>query len=314
MRKHILRDLLKDDRLPTPPMIALQIVKLTADPDCNLADAVTLIELDPSLSAKILQAANSSMYGLRQPVTSVARAVGVLGLRAVRGLILGLSLPALVGHGKPDPYMDQLWMRSAGGAVYARELAVREGRPPDDDFAAALLRDLGVLAMRKHFGAAWDGHVTRNSRRLRRDPCDAELESFGIDHADVGAELLHRWKLPLELAEPVRYHHHPEVAAGGHRVVAQRAELLWMADQLAHLDQLDGHQDLLDRVLAAAADRFDMPPAELIAFLDRCDPAIQTLTELLHLKGPRPNVGSAVSAGVGALVELRGQVGAGSIA
>jgi HD-like signal output (HDOD) protein len=294
-------------------MIALQIVRLTADPDCDLADAVTLIELDPSLSAKILQAANSSMYGLRQPVTSVARAVGVLGLKAVRGLILGLSLPSLVGHGKPDPYMDQLWMRSAGGAVYARELAAREGRPPDDDFAAALLRDVGVLVMRKHFGAAWDGHVVRNERRIRRDPCDAELESFGIDHADVGAELLHRWKLPVELAESIRHHHHPEVVRGFNRVIAQRAELLWMADQLAHLDLLDGHQDQLDQVLTTAAERFDLPAAELIAFLDRCDPAIQTLTELLCLKGSRPNIGTAVAAGVGALVELRGHVGAGSV-
>lgn len=313
MRKQILRELLRDDRLPTPPMIALQIIRLTADPDCDLADAVTLIELDPVLGAKVLQAANSSMYGLRQPAKSVARAVSVLGLKAVRGLVLGLSLPSLVGHGKPDPYLDQMWMRSVSGAVYARELAVREGRSPDDDFAAALLRDLGVLVMRRYFGEAWDGHLARNERRLVREPCDAELESFGIDHADVGAELLHRWKVPGDLAEPVRHHHHPEVVRGFNRVIAQRAELLWLADQFAHLDLLDGHRDLIDAVLGVAADRFDLPSAELVEFLDRCDPAIQTLTELLHLKGQRPNVGAAVAAGVGALVELRGHVGAGSI-
>ncbi|MBN9123036.1 MAG: HDOD domain-containing protein, partial [Planctomycetes bacterium] len=206
-REQLLAAVLDPSRLPTPPAVALQIVDAASRPDCDPGEIVRYIGLDPVLCAKLLKAVNSCLYGLKQPVASAARAVHVLGLNTVRSLALGLSLPAVKVGRAVDAGLREYWLASVGGAIIARELAVLARRPsPDDDLVAGLLRDLGEVLLRQAFPDAWVGHVARHADRLLDDPCGAELESFGIDHADVSAELLRGWKLPEDIVEPIRHH------------------------------------------------------------------------------------------------------------
>ncbi len=102
-RQELLAAVLDPSRLPTPPVVALEVVAAAGRPDCDPAKLAALINRDPALCAKMLQAVNSCVFGLQRPVTSVARAVHVLGLRSVRSLALGLSLPvAQAGFGTAD--------------------------------------------------------------------------------------------------------------------------------------------------------------------------------------------------------------------
>ena len=305
-REQLLAAVLDPSRLPTPPAVALQIVDAASRPNCDPAEIVAFLGLDPVLCAKLLKAVNSCIYGLKQPVSSVARAVHVLGLNTVRSLALGLSLPAVkVGRGGDDG-LREYWVASVGGATIARELAVLTRRPnPDDDLVAGLLRDLGEVLLRQAFAAAWPAHLLCQSDRLLSDPCGAEVESFGVDHADVSAELLRNWKLPDDLVEPIRFHHDPSALAGAGKVRHERAELLHFASQLAQLDAVAQRPEHLERLLATARDRFGLSQPALVEFLQRVAPKIEAFAGVLSQDiGQCPDFASILAAGAAELVNL----------
>lgn len=281
-REQALAAALDPARLPAPPAATLRVLGAARRPDCEADELVALLALDSPLCGKLLRAANSCIYGLKQPVATAARAVQVLGLNTVRALALGLAIPAArVGRGA-DRAMRDYWLAAAGGAVIARELAVIARRPnPDDDLAAGLLRDRGELLLRQTFPDAWARHTAFYGERLVEDPCGPETRSFGVDHADVSAELLARWRLPADLVEPIRYHHQPALAAPGGLVRQNRAELLHFADLLVQLDAVAQNRDLLDRVLTTARDRFNLTREALVAFLQRVAPQIATFAAVL---------------------------------
>ena len=304
-RAELLAVILDPARLPTPPAVALQVVNTASRPDCDPSEIVAFLSLDAALCGKLLKAVNSCLYGLKQPVASVGRAVQVIGLKMVRSLALGLSLPALkVGRGT-EKGMREYWLSSVGGAIIARELAVLTRRPnPDDDLVAGLLRDLGEVLLRQTFPAEWNAHVAHHGARLVDDPCGAEMESFGIDHADVTAELLCGWKLPNDLVAPIRHHHRPELLAAN-KSHADRAELLQFASYLVHVNQVAQRPELLSQVLAVARDRFALSQTALVEFLQKVTPKIESFAAVLNQDiGHCPDFAAILAAGATELVNL----------
>jgi HD-like signal output (HDOD) protein/tRNA A-37 threonylcarbamoyl transferase component Bud32 len=305
-REEVLALVLDPSRLPSPPAVALQIVNAASRPDCPPSEIIALLELDPVLCGKLLKAVNSCLYGLKQPVASVARAVHVLGLKTVRSLALGLSLPAVkVGRSAPQEMRD-FWISSVGGAIIARELAhlVRR-QSPDDDLVAGLLRDLGEVLLRQAFADSWAHHIARHRDRTVTDPCGAEQASFGIDHADAGAELLHKWGLPAEIVDPIRHHHHPELLVTSGRALRERGELLWLASHLVHLDAVAQYPALLARVLGTAQTQFGLPRQALVEFLQRVVPKIESFASVLNQDiGQCPDFAAVLAAGAAELVNL----------
>ncbi len=305
-RAEVLAAILDPKRLPTAPAIALQVVNAASQPDCESAEIVALLALDSALCGKLLRAVNSCIYGLQQPIASVARAVHVLGLSTVRSLALGLSLPAVKIGRDADQATRDYWMSSVGGAIIARELAVLTRRSnPDDDLVAGLLRDLGELLLRQTYPDAWAKHVAYYGDGLIEDPCGAELTSFGIDHADITAEILQQWKLPADIVEPIRYHHHPAAVKAGGLVQLNRAELLEFANYLVQLDRVAQNPELLARVLSTAKDQFHLPRPALIAFLQAVAEKIEAFAAVLNQDiGQCPDYASILAAGAAELVNL----------
>ncbi|HEY1191268.1 MAG TPA: HDOD domain-containing protein [Gemmata sp.] len=290
-RRELLMAVFAPDNLPPAPSVALRVFAAAESPDCDPAHLAELLSTDPALCAALLRAANSSVYALARPVASVTRAVQVLGRRAVRALALALSTPGPRGAAESA---RGYWLTSVGGAIIARELALLGGRPaPDEDMAAALLRDVGAELLRRAFPARWAKHPERHGERLLFDPCGAEEDSFGVEHADVGAELLTRWGLPPEMAEPIRYHHRPGRLPDG--PLKDRAVLLWLADRLIHLDAVTEHKDMLGRVLAEVNERYGFDVPGLVSFLTAVAPKVDAFASAINVGEIHcPNLGAAV--------------------
>lgn len=71
-------------QLPLVPTIATKLLNLTSNDYTRLEDLSRLIETEPALSAKILQNVNSAAYALPNPVSSIHRAVNLLGFSTIR--------------------------------------------------------------------------------------------------------------------------------------------------------------------------------------------------------------------------------------
>src|SRR5450756_1423672 len=79
-------------QLPTLPVVAFRLIELSRSPDTGIAEIASTIKSDPAIVARLLKAANSSLFGLTSKVKSIDQAVVLLGTTAVTALALGFSL------------------------------------------------------------------------------------------------------------------------------------------------------------------------------------------------------------------------------
>jgi HD-like signal output (HDOD) protein len=82
--------------LPILPEVSVQLLKLTADVDCDPKDIVDLFKRDQSLTGHLLKTANSVRYNSGQTVTSIQQAVARLGLLRIREIVVLISCQAKV--------------------------------------------------------------------------------------------------------------------------------------------------------------------------------------------------------------------------
>lgn len=296
-RDEVLAGVLDPSRLPTPPVVALQLVQAASRPDCSTREIVTLLARDPALCGKLLKAVNSCLYGLARPVASLDRAVMLLGLNPLRSLALGLSLPAMRPAGAADRGLRDYWLQSVGGGIMARELAARTNpAAAEDDLVAGLLRDLGAVLLRQAYPAEWEA-ATADAEEQLIDPCPAEERAFGVSHAEVSAELLRGWNLPADIVEPIRHHHDPDRLPPDHPH-ADRAAALCLVGHLTRIDEVAQRPELLGRVLATAEERFGLDREALVRFLEGVVPKVKEFARVIDRDvGDCPDFASVLAAG-----------------
>ncbi len=195
-------------QLPTLPTIAMRLLELARDPETEFKDVIGVVKTDPAITAKILKAANSSFFGFKSPVTSIERAVPLLGTTVVTTLALSFSLvDAAMTSGSLAQHYTAYWKHSIVQAVAAEVLAERVAKGlAGDCFLTGLLLDLGRLAMLKtvpndYLPVLEEWEEQGGSLKER------EAARLGIDHVRVGAQLMREWKLPQQLIAAVTLHH-----------------------------------------------------------------------------------------------------------
>ena len=218
--------------LPPAPRILPELLELLQDAESNGGRIADLIALDPALTARTLKVCNSAKHRGNQPVHDLAGAVLRLGFSQIYQIVAGLIGQRTMSSAQPGYGIGagELWQHSAATAVAGRVLAPDIGLDSNLLFTAALLHDLGKLALSATLQDRYD-EVTARTASTSRSLLEVEQELLGTDHAVIGGRLLERWSFPQELCEAVRHHHdpaqarnHPGLAAGVH-----------LADMLAHL-------------------------------------------------------------------------------
>ncbi len=300
------------EHLPTPPAVAMQVVRETSDPNVTSGRISKILRQDPVLCARVLKAINSVVYGMREQVTSVERAVLLLGLNAVRGIVLALSLPAMQGSGRHDRTFRDYWQSAVSGAVIARELAVRLKVPTaDDDMIVGLLRDIGELLIQQALPTEYAAYTHAREGTPFSRLCQFERKVFGFDHAEVSGELLRRWQLPDSLVQPIRHHHDPAALGDHSPALRERCERLGFVDALTHLDLVAHQPDEVDALLKVAATRYGLGHAELVRFLEGVVPQVEEFTALLNVDAGRsPNYAATLARGSTELFHLTVESGA----
>ncbi|MCB1740070.1 MAG: GGDEF domain-containing protein [Gammaproteobacteria bacterium] len=193
--------------LPTLPAVAAQLIELGRDPNASMEDVARVVRMDPAISAKILRMANSPVYARRRRCDNFQQALVVLGLNATMTVALTFTLAkALRAEGSSGLDLERFWRRTTLSAVSCRMLGVHlQHRAPDDLFFAALLQDIGVLALDRAVPEMYAElpHAAQTHAALT----ELELERLSTDHAEVGAWLLDKWKLPDIQQRAVRESH-----------------------------------------------------------------------------------------------------------
>ncbi len=76
------------DKLISLPEVSLRIHEMVDDPEVTSEMLATAIGQDPALTARLLQVANSPLYGVSASIDTTARAVTLIGRRKVGEIVL----------------------------------------------------------------------------------------------------------------------------------------------------------------------------------------------------------------------------------
>ncbi len=202
--------------LPTPPIVFHQIQKVINDPNVSAGQISRILAEDPAMSVKVLKLTNSAFYGLAREIDSVKQAVVIVGLEAVRNLVLSASVLDMFKQQDSDPeFQEEFWRHSLAvavcGRLLARKVRSRGMIDPDGAFSAGLLHDVGKIILCCFLPDEYAKFSAERKNDEEAPTFEIEDRVLGYNHCQVGAILGGQWKLPSRLIQAISFHHHPQL-------------------------------------------------------------------------------------------------------
>lgn len=268
--------------LYTLPAVAAEVIQLTSNPSVEPQAIKECILRDPALTAKILRVVNSSLFGLSGEVCDLNQAIALLGIKPLKILVLGFSLPDSLFANLAREQLKWYWTATLARAVAAREISEQLFHTPGDEaFLAGLLQGLGVLVFAKQLGPTYAimlGRAIDTGIDLR----DLEAEALGFDHIKLTAALLHAWQMPRHLVEAIASQQNPRALAKEHRLNNPLARVLHLANLTAEL--VGQHRlSVLPDLLEAGEAYCDLNKVQLHELIVSLQPKVGQLAEVLSL-------------------------------
>jgi HD-like signal output (HDOD) protein len=203
-------------QMPSLSTTVTKVLEVCNNPAASPNDLNRVISLDPVLTGQVLKLINSAYYSLPNKITSLTRAIIMLGLNTVKNLVLATSVIGGVGgksHFKTLS-MDAFWEHSLAVGVLAKTLSIHKGLPAlerEEYFVAGLLHDLGKIPFNNRFADLY-ARVLLGALRGGQPLFDQEQSSFGLNHGEVGGMIADKWNLSATMRAGLCYHHAPEQA------------------------------------------------------------------------------------------------------
>ncbi len=197
--------------LPVLDRNLLRVLALTDDERSSTQDLAKAIELDPGLVTSVLSYVNSEHFERDFRDMSVFQAVAMVGRIATRRMCLEAITYRFfeLAPGNANFSRGAMYMHSLAVANVAYATAMRVRAQADVAHLGGLLHDCGKLIMPSAFDAKTMDKIARKylsgEERSR-----LEWETFGVDHAQVGAMFALESGVDTETASAIAWHH------GGH--------------------------------------------------------------------------------------------------
>ncbi|HWD40636.1 MAG TPA: HDOD domain-containing protein [Fimbriimonas sp.] len=220
----------RGENLPVLPQAAHAALRAAEDSGSSTREIERLIEQDPALTAKVLRVVNSPIYAISN-VTSVGRALAILGLNRTRSVILAVSFQNLTAERYESQGFNMLayWRHSLAVANAAKIIAaIVAPFLSEEIYCMGMLHDIGLIVMAKFCPGELDA-VIRLAQCARVPLFQAEPKIIPFTHAQLGGILAEKWCLGPKVKEAIEGHHNAESPQKG-----SPAAILLLADVLAH--------------------------------------------------------------------------------
>ncbi len=237
----ILKKLDAIENLPSLPSIVFEVNRMLKDSDVSVEEISQTIKKDQSMVPRILKLVNSAFFGLKSKISSLDRAIIILGYNTVRNALVAVSVIDAFNNKKALQGFDikDFWIHSISVAVTGKYLAARIGSSdPEDVFTGGLLHDIGRIVLYQFFPdlfkQVWNALKEQNISFF-----EAEQKEINITHARIGAHLAKKWQLPDNLVDIISHHHKVEKSQFDKDMVM----IIHMADLFVHGFMTDPNPD-----------------------------------------------------------------------
>ncbi|WP_206952734.1 HDOD domain-containing protein [Trinickia acidisoli] len=166
--------------------------------DLDFTALVQVVLSDFALTQKVLRLANSAMYmAFGGNITTVTRALMVLGMDAVGHLVVGLKLVDHFNHSVPHRIDAKLELnRTMLSGCVARKLTERgDLRAGEEAVVCTLMRQVGKLLVVFYLEAEWE-QIRQQAGTGELDETTACAAILGVSFEELGQEAATRWRLP----------------------------------------------------------------------------------------------------------------------
>lgn len=258
------------------PVTASRIATACQDENATASQIGAIISQDPALAMKLLNTANSPIYGHSGQIRSVQDATVVIGLRALKNLVLSAAVGEVFGNGDAATAQsrEKLLEHSIACGSIARTLASVTGLGvPEEAFLGGMIHDVGKLFFSDHRPDEYSEILVKATTNTI---VDTELQIFGIAHTSVGGECSRTWGLPDEISDVICFHHQPDESDFESELV----NVVNAANRLTRLWQAEDAVDSCPSTKAVLKDlKVDLSPAEVLDLHSRA------MTELNATRG-----------------------------
>ena len=253
----ILESINSIESLPTIPDLYSKITKAVEE-DADMEKIAQLIEADQSVSAKVIQIANSAFYNVRS--ASISKALVYLGTENIKNIVMSQSVFSSV----PEICGIPLWQHSelTNRMVIYIYNNILDKKIDEDLYSIGLFHDIGKVIMINDFSDRYfclcKEYIDNPDYLLQK----LEKERFGFSHEEIGYYFMKLWGIADEIPEAALYHHDPlnpginnkELVAVVHIANYYSKKMLGIKVHDCELedglfDMLDINKDYLEKVL-----------------------------------------------------------------
>ncbi len=208
-------------RMPSLPITVSKILQIANDPKTSPADLNQVISLDPVLMGRVMKLINSAYYSLPNQITSLVRAIIMLGINTVKNL--ALSTAVLGNLGQKGNFqalnIDGFWRHSLCVGVTAKLIAAKRRRDTkslEEYFVSGLLHDIGKIPLNNKLSGEYVKALQLTDQE--HQPLYLEEErTMEVNHCEVGRLIIKSWNLGPTMEDTVFFHHFLDAYPGKNR-------------------------------------------------------------------------------------------------
>jgi len=239
-------------RKPDFPAVSRHIAEINSKADAraqsHVNDLAGTILKDYALTTKLLKIVNSAVYGqYGGSISTVSRAVVILGLEQVRAIALGIVIFEHLRNGDQAAQLKDAACTSFLSAMLARSIC--QGEQPrfnsEEAFIGAMFHRLGRHLAIYYFPDEYrEVQALIESRGMEESA--AAREVFGADLAEFGIAIAREWNLPDSMIQAMRPQRAGRVRAGKtqEHLIVQFSVFSNEAAEIASGDNRDMEQKL----------------------------------------------------------------------
>jgi len=260
-------------KMPSLSTTTSKVLEICSRADASPNELNRVVSLDPVLTGQVLKLINSAYYSLANKVTSLTRAITMLGMNTVKNMALSTAIIRVVGGVKKSQALPtaKFWKHSLAVGVAAKLLATAREIPigeREELFVAGLLHDLGKVPFGDEYIAA-----LHQARKQQRPLIEMENELLGVNHQEIGLLIAEKWMLNPTITSGIGHHHDEEMPTDKVAFVA-------LADVFVNIHEIGSagnpfprEEDLLRLLDALSMDIGDLRPLhdQLLAEVRRAE-------------------------------------------
>ena len=258
------------------PDACFKVKSLMEDENSTIEDFANVISVDPSMTSRLLQIANSAIYSFPGEISTISRAITIIGTQAIYNMMLvDVAASAFKHFSNQAIDLKRFWRMSVFCGLATKNLAIKSGiRDIERLFVAGLLQNFGELIVAKI-----SPEIAKECENYSPEalPWQLQNKKLGFSYTDISAELLKVWQIPEKIILPIRHYNEAHTIQ-----INKDVKVLYLASRLALVDshpEVFNYDDTIDESLCkslsistddlnAAADFASQEAANILQIMD----------------------------------------------